>query len=184
MKAFLSIVAILLVFAGSAPAEECEIGVFADPEGTQSLFYPPELENFSVYVVMFVEDTVAAAAYHLMMGPEDPAGPFLVGRSTGPSGRGLHIDEPTGTNSALAECVIGFGARPVVVDEYVFVVVRGHGGLLNFWIEPNVNQDPDFPIYVTCNDIIRECDVGSDLRIPLSSEARSFSTIKSLYHKD
>jgi hypothetical protein len=184
MRVLALVVAIMCLWTRPVWAEQCEIGVFADPEGTISLVSPTEASDFSVYVIIFAEDTVAAAAYRMMIGPEDPYGPFLMRRYTGPGRMGLSIDEPEGTNSALAECVIGFGGHPVIVDEYVFVLFSGHRGRLEFSIEPNVNQNPDSPIYVTCNDVIRNCDVGSDLRVPLSADARSFGAIKSLYHKD
>ena len=143
---------------------------------------PLEGEFISVYVVLFAEDTVAATAYSISF-PSLGNTLFLTGRYSGPSGSGLVIDEPDGTNVALAECVVGFGGLPVLVDEYVLFVVAGfNGGLVP--VGPNLNQGPT-PVYVTCNDLVRPCDIGTTAVItspPLPAEVRSFGAVKSLYH--
>lgn len=187
MKQLTLAVALLLCLHGSAPAQDCLIGAFGDPEGTNGWCanaLPAEI--VSIYVVMFVENTVAAAAYSMTY-PIGPTGMFQQARFTGPSGNGLVIDEPTGTNAALAECVIGFGGNPVLVDEYQFVTFPGfQGGYIE--IGPNTSQHPQFPLYVTCNDLKRECSppdrplvvVGGWCGIP--TERTSFSTIKALFH--
>ena len=185
MKLLMLAVALLLCLHGSAPAQECLIGAFGDPEGTQGdCISPYEGEIFSIYVVMFVENTVAAAAYSMTY-PTGPSGMFLQARFTGPSGNGLVIDELTGTNAALAECVIGFGGHPVLVDEYQLVVFPGFvGGYVE--IGPNTSQHPQFPLYVTCNDLKRECSPDTPLVADawgcgIPTERTSFSTIKYLF---
>ena len=107
---------------------------------------------------------------------------FQQARFTGPSGNGLVIDEATGTNAALAECVVGFGGIPVLIDEYQYVVFPGFGGGY-VKIGPNTSQNPDFPVYVTCNDITLECSPGPWLSsyCGFATEETSFSTIKSLF---
>ena len=160
----------------------CNMAAYADPAGTESYFAPTESEVFSVYVVMFTEDTAAAAAYQMTY-PIGPSGMFLQARYTGPSGTGLVIDEATGTNAALAECVIGFGGLPVLIDEYQFVVFPGFAqGAIS--ISANTSQDPDFPVYVTCNDLTKTCESGADMIVDevIPTEATSFSSIKSLYN--
>jgi len=183
MKALVLVLLVLAMCANSSFAQDCTIGNYADPEGTiTDEIYPIDGQLFSVYVIIFAEDTVAAAAYSLNY-PMESCGPYLQIRWPGPSGNGLVIDEPVGTNVALAECVIGFGGRPVLVDEYQFVAFNGWLCPVGpFTIEPNINQNPDFPIYVTCNDIIRECEIGPAVTGPVSTDARSFSAVKSLYH--
>jgi hypothetical protein len=148
------------------------------------------LWEFSVYVVIFTEDTAAAASYSMTF-DTTPDGPFLQARFPGPSGGGLIIDEPTGTNVALAECVIGFGGVPVLVDEYEFVVVDSGCPIFRcswpgatFRIGSNASQDPDYPQYVNCNDVTKDCAVGPDLEVvngEVSTESRSFGAVKSLY---
>ena len=168
-----------------ALAQDCTLGAYADPEGSYSTIFPEQRDqfsvHFSVYVVMFTEDTVAAAAYRLVMFGQTECGPFLQSRFSGPSGNGLVIDEPTGTNVALAECVIGFGAQPVLVDEYQFLGLTCMNYYVSFSVEPNTSQGPDYPQYVTCNDIIKDCDPGPGAHFPLSNDSRSFGAIKSLY---
>jgi hypothetical protein len=176
----------LYILAGPALAQDCMIAPYWDPEGTISHGFPSYTSTgmlyFSVYVVIFAEDTVAAAAYRLIE-PSSPAGPFLQTRFAGPTGAGLWIDEPEGTSVALTECVIGFGEYAVLVDRYDYVALDYWGGGF-FSVEPHVGQDPDFPQYVDCNDTQKDCSVGPDLYVlvEFDTDARSFSAIKSLYH--
>ena len=55
----------LLAVAGPALAQECSIGVYANPEGTLDDYFPTPGELESFYVVIFTEDTAAAAAYSI-----------------------------------------------------------------------------------------------------------------------
>ena len=115
--------------------------------------------------------------------PFGPTGMFLQARFTGPSGNGLVIDEPTGTNAALAECVIGFGGLPVVIDEYQFVVFPGFGGGV-IDLGPNTSQHPDLPQYVTCADVTVDCEIGPPAYLDwvFPTEDRSFGAIKALFN--
>ena len=171
----------LAMTATVASAQTCNMAAYGDAGGTVSVIDPFESQIFSVYVVMFTEDTAAAAAYSMTL-PTGPTGMFLQARFTGPSGDGLVIDEPTGTNAALAECVIGFGGLPVLIDEYQYVVFPGFaGGPVD--IGPNTSQGP-VPVYVTCNDLTKDCESGASLIVSevIPTEATSFSSIKSLYN--
>lgn len=156
----------------------CNMAAYGDAAGTQSIVQPTENQAFSVYVVMFTEDTAAGAAYSMSV----PFGMFQQARFSGPDGNGLNIDEPTGTSVALGQCVIGFNGNPVLIDEYVFVVFNFFGGG-GVDLGPNTNQGAT-PVYVTCNDITRECDSGAGLVVnaPIPTDASSFSSIKSLYN--
>jgi hypothetical protein len=160
----------------------CNMAAYADANGTQSSLAPVEGQPFSVYVVMFVEDTAAAAAYEMTY-PIGPTGMFLQDRNSGPNGDGLFIDEPSGTNVSLLECVFGFGGAPVLIDEYIFVVFPGFEGG-DVTIGPNISQDLDFPVYVTCQDVTKTCETGAPLVLGpvIDTEATSFSNIKSLYN--
>lgn len=170
-----------LLCASSALAEDCTIAAYGDPGGTWNLITPFYGEYFSVYVVLFAEDTVAAAAYSITF-PELGNSLFLAGRNPGPGGNGLVIDEATGTNVALGECVIGFGGQPVLVDEYVLIALPHFvGGPAP--VGANLAQGPT-PLYVTCNDLIRECAAGPNGFItspPFPNGARSFGAVKSLF---
>jgi len=178
----LILVVLFMVIATSAMAQDCTIAPYGDRNGTASLVQPIEGRIFSIYVVIRADATVAAAAYQMTY-PQGPSGMWLQGRFTGPSGNGLAIDEPTGTNAALAECVVGFGGDPILVDEYLFVTFPGFvGGVVS--VGPNASQSPYSPRFVTCNDVTLDCAPGPDLIFEwvIPTDARSFSAIKSLYH--
>ena len=54
----------------------CNIAAYGDAAGTESILQPTEAQEFSVFVVMFAEDTAAAAAYQMA----GPAGMFQQAR--------------------------------------------------------------------------------------------------------
>lgn len=184
MKSLLSVVLFVVALHGMAAAQDCTIAAYADPEGRFSYADPEYGQSFSVYVVMHVENTAAAAAYQMDYSSGRNV-MFLQARFTGPSGTGLSIDEPTGTNAALAACVIGFGGNPVLIDEYLFVVFPG-ADWIPVRIGPNSSQDPDYPQYVTCNDMTFDCEPGPDMCILCYclTEERGFSAVKSLFGRD
>ena len=192
----LQLVTILMLFVPvSGFTQDCMIAAYGDPGGTQSIMEHEDFElirqgdfiAFSVYIVLFAEDTVAAAAYKFHFSSMNLE-VFMQYRVPGPDGQGLILDEAPrviGTNVALVECVIGFGGVPILIERYDFVAYS------NWWgddveLEPNTNQDPDFPQYVTCNDVRKDCAVGPVLifdLLPLPIEEKSFSSIKSLFHR-
>jgi hypothetical protein len=184
----LAFVILIVAISTVAVAQDCTIAPYADPEGTQSWTwaYPQDgLIRFSVYIVMFTEDVAAAAAYKLVTDGGDGTF-FLQSRVAGPSGIGLILDEnpaSIGTNIAFAECAIGFGGLPVLVEEYRYVAIPSsfYGTVVT--LEANTNQNPQYPEYVTCNDVQKDCEVGPSLYIqpPDPAEPTSFSSIKSLY---
>lgn len=169
----------LAMTATVASAQTCNIAAYGDAGGTQSIAQPVEGQLFSIFVVMFAEDTAAAAAYQIDI-PGLNTEVFQIARFSGPSGQGLNIDEPEGTSVALNECVIGFGGNPVLVDEYVFQVLPSYaGGVVN--VSEHLIQGLS---YVTCNDLVRPCDIGPALVVEgiIDNDASSFSSIKSLYN--
>ena len=192
----LQLVTILILFVPvSGFTQDCMIAAYGDPGGTQSIMADDDFEwvhqgdliAFSVYVVLFAEDTVAAAAYKFHF-PSMNVEVFMQNRVPGPDGQGLILDEQPraiGTNVALVECVIGFGGVPVLIERYDFVALWSWNGD-RVELEPNTNQDPDFPQYVTCNDGRKDCAVGPVLifdLLPLPTDEKSFSSIKSLFHR-
>ena len=50
----------LVVFAGSAVAQTCTVGVYADAAGSQNYFQPTQGIAFNIYVVLHTEDLVNA----------------------------------------------------------------------------------------------------------------------------
>jgi hypothetical protein len=159
----------------------CSIGAYGDAGGTQNIASPVEGQTFSVFVVLFTEDTAAAAAYSIDI-PGLGTEVFTQSISYGPSGLGLHIPEAGGVSVAFGECAIGFTGLPVVVAEYeLFALAEYAGGVIT--VSENTTQGP-VPLYVTCNDIIRTCAEGPSLVVEpvIPTEASSFSSIKSLYN--
>jgi hypothetical protein len=184
---FLGITLLLAIAPTTASAQQCTIACFADGAGTDSFILLEERFDpicpceVSFFVVMFVEDTVASASYSISI-PELGLNAFISDRVLGPSGSGLNFDEVTGTSVLLGECALGFGASPVIIEEY-FLIVNDFwaGGAVT--IGPNTSQHPTSPVYATCDDIIKECDAGPALIISYAvpSESSSFGSIKNLY---
>jgi hypothetical protein len=184
-KSIAVVFAIALAMTATVASAQCTIAAYGDAAGTQSLLSPQldaQGDTFSMYIVMFAEDTAAAASYKVNI-PGLGVDVFIFDRIAGPSGTGLILDEPTGTNVALTECVYGFFGFPILVEEYVLQPIVGvyAGGQVS--VEANVSQGLT-PVYVTCTDIIKSCDAGPALTVnaPVDNEATSFSSIKSLYN--
>ena len=169
----------LTMFATPVLAQDCSIGTYSNPAGLLYDSFPTPEEINSFWVLLFAEDTAAAAAYSISI----PGDVYVQRRYFGPSGDGLVIDEPTGTNVALAECAIGFGGLPVIVTEYQYVVFPGFCCAF-ITLGPNTSQDPEFPQYVTCSDVKKDCEVGPSLYIGHGDpvEETSFSAVKSLFN--
>jgi hypothetical protein len=178
-------VAFAVLLPLTAAAQDCVIGVFGDAEGMQSygvdyFITGDEYLYFTVYVVAHVPATIAAASYDITPGPLFGSAPievFLLDRVLGPTGDGLVIDEETGTNVALTECLNGWGDNPVMIERREYVAP-------NYAVlSANTSQHPDQPVYVTCSDTKLPCDPGPPFVIPevLPTDAKSFSRIKALY---
>ena len=170
---------LLLSLVLPAAAQDCTIGTYSNPAGLLYDSFPTPLELTSFWVLIFAEDTAAAAAYSI----EIPSNILVQGHVWGPSGDGLVIEEPTGTNVALAECALGFGGLPVVVAEYQYIVLPGFCCAF-ITLGPNTSQDPEFPQYVTCTDVKKDCAVGPSLYIGHADpvEETSFSAVKALFN--
>ena len=131
---------------------------------------------------MFAEDTATALAHDVSISNLGN-NVFLHDRIAGPSGEGLILDEETGTNVALAECVYGFGSAPVLVEEYVLVpLYHALDGTVE--LGPSLNQGQT-PVYVTCTNVKKPCDPGATFYYcsGLPTDATSFGAIKSLFQR-
>jgi hypothetical protein len=189
----------LAMTASVASAQTCSIAIYADPAGNSStLDLDVDVSGlpFTVYIVMFAEDTVNAAAYKLVLDGYDDGTPFpynVVGdlahpdgpRTAGPNGTGLFIDEAggLGTNVALGECVFGYGGVPVLVATYnMFANPLWAGGSAR--LEANPVAFPGLPSYGTCSSELKGCAQGPDLvvRNVVDNDVTSFGSIKSLYN--
>lgn len=183
-KSIAVVFAIALAMTATVASAQCTIAAYGDAEGTQSNLVPQvdaPGDPFSMYIVLFAEDTAAAAAYKVNI-PGLGVDVFLQGRYVGPSGEGLFLDEAAGTNVALGECVYGFFGFPVLLEEYVLQAAPSWAGG-EVTVEANLAQGAS-PVYVNCVDVLKACDAGANLLInpPVDNEATSFSSIKSLYN--
>lgn len=176
----------LALTAGSAVAQTCTVGVYADAAGTQNFFTPTQGEAFSIHMVAFVEDFVnAVGPYELivpnLVTPENPTGDVIaLGNFFGPSNSGIAIDDD-GTqgglyNAGLGECAIGFNAVPIVVETYT----------LFFPFHPQDQRIVSIvgtPDYSTCQGVTNSCAVVSDLLLDsvISTTSESWGAVKSLY---
>ena len=71
----------------------------------------------------------------------------------------------------------------MLIEEYIYLTPgTTYQGTVTFG--PNTNQNPDFPEYVTCTDVQKDCTVGPTLFIAeaIPTDATSFGQIKSLYN--
>jgi hypothetical protein len=176
--------ALVLALTGTAVAQNCSIGVYANADGTGNTVLPTEVQAFNFYVVVFTENVVNAAAYSLVN--PDPANFFTIGSVYGPSGNGISITTPGGENVGLGECAIGVGGLPVLVTCYTALVTSSFAGG-SVCVVANTDQDPSTnpnePQVNLCTDDLMECVSGNCLLVepPIATEAASFGAIKALY---
>lgn len=186
LKKSIAVVFAIALAMTATVASAQTIAAYGDPAGTQSLL-EPQLDfvgdTFSMFIVLFTEDNAAAAAYKVNI-PGLGASVFLQEALWGPSGNGLVIEEATGTNVALTECVFGFFGAPILIAEYRLAPLPGWpGGEVT--LEANISQgDGTSPVYVTCPAVIKNAAPGPGLNITaaVDTDATSFSSIKSLYN--
>jgi len=170
----------LVTAAGSAVAQSCLLGLYADAAATDPIANPREGQIFNVYSIIKAESTVNAVSQVVTF----PAGVFVAGTpSYGPSGGGLNI-VGAGDNIGLGECAIGFGGLPILVATYDCIVPVALPGNTIATIGPNPDEDPNFPVFSDCGGVLHACGNTQDLLIgaTVAVEAKSFGSVKSLYN--
>jgi hypothetical protein len=178
----------LLILALTAPtaAAQCNLGVYAEPEGTGGWIRPSTFLTFHVYVVLFVEDSVNAVAYRLL-GDElfdpvtNPDGTIIIqGVTYGPEGDGINVETPGGDNVGLGLCSNGIDGVPVLVADYTLLYT---GLSTTTYISVDRNTDYGSILYSTCDGVVKDCDVGPSLLIDdlVTTEAPSWGAVKNLY---
>jgi hypothetical protein len=174
--------ALTLAFtAGSAFAQQCVVGVYADTSGTEGFYTPVQGQGFNVYVVLHTEDVLNAVSYSIDI-PGLNVDLFNMSTSLGPNGRGLNIPTAGGDNVGLGECAVGFGGQAVVVACYQMLFPFHPQNQRMITLGPNLDASA-LPQYSTCNGALKDCSVGPGLLLDsvVSSEAKSFGAVKSLY---
>lgn len=175
MAAVLALTVVLA--AGSAFAQACNVGVYADDAGTLNAFLPTQGTVFDTYVVIFTEDILDAVGPYTKTGPEGlNTEIFSMGRTYGPSGSGLNIQNADGDNIGLGECAVGFGGQPVVVETESYLIPFRSNVMRTIAIQGTPN-------YSTCPGVIKPCDVGSSLVLTgvIANVDESWGAVKSLY---
>lgn len=181
---------ILILFLATGANAQCHIGVYGDAGGVMSFIDASPLVPVSVFVVVFTEDLVNGVAYQLEV--DTPSTAYFVHTATyyGPNHTGIGVTVPLGGSPiadplsvGLGVCVSGFQSAPVVVTEYTFLPIDGF--LQSFvYVHPNPTQDPNFPVYSTCQGVVKQCTQSSSLYIGHAdpAESTSMSAVKSLYN--
>ena len=185
----------LLLFAAPAFAQGttgCGIAVYADADGSGQFVSAGELVLVEMYVVLFVEDAVKAVSYSIDI-QTDFMEYFWISDAYGPEYTGINIASPGGYNVGLGVCVPGFLQSPVLVARHTIMTLNAYKKdsaakspyeIARVYVAPNVDENPDFPVYASCDNRIEPCDPGMPLSImsggvPVASE--SIGRIKALY---
>lgn len=174
--------ALVALTAGSAAAQgSCVLGVYADADGTSGYIQPVEAQNFHIYVVMNIEDTVKAVAYSLDI-PGLGIEIFNLSTVYGPSGDGLNFPDAGGNNVGLGECVNGYTGDPIVVADHTMFMLTSQVPR-TVTVGPNTLADEFLPIYANCLNLLLPCDIGPGLVIDgvIPTSDTSWGAVKSLF---
>lgn len=184
-RTMVAVIALFVVmFAGTALAQNCVVGVYADSTGTRSFVTPPyntpssPSDPFSIYTILFTEDFANAVAWSLNI---QGLGTDIF--QTGSFAYGNFLDtQPEGYRLGLGECVLGFNHTPIKLMRHDLVAMMGTGPR-TCTTGPNTLENPTSPIYSTCQSVLIPCDTGT-LTInlsPIATESESWGQVKALY---
>lgn len=177
--------ALVALTAGSAAAQGlCTLGVYGDADGTVGLVEPVEAQQFHIYVVMNVQDTVKAVAYSLDI-PGLGVEIFNITTVYGPNGEGINLPDGGGENVGLGECVNGWTGLPVLVADYTMLMLTSQNPrTVTVGPNPLATEPPaTLPIYANCLNELLECQVGPALEISgvIATDDTSWGAVKSLF---
>lgn len=178
------ILAVAVMAAGAALAQDCVVGVFADPNGTDGYAEPPYnnppySDPFHVYSILFTEDFANAVAWQVNI---EGSGTDIIVMNTEPYGNFLDT-QPEGFRMGLGDCVIGFNHTPIRLIRHTLIAAFGTGPRV-ISVGPNLLEHPTNPIYSTCQSVLLPCRMQS-LTVNLSSiptESESWGSVKALYN--
>lgn len=175
--------AIMIVMsAGVVLAQTCTVAAYADAAGTSQVIAPTQGVPFDVYVVLFTEDRANAVSYRLDV-PGLNSEIFIMNSTWGPEGDGLNFQTANGANVGLGECAIGFGGYPILVATYTMLIPLETQNDREITVLGNADENINFPVYNTCDAVLKTCDSGPALYVdqPVANESASFGAVKSLY---
>jgi len=184
-RTMVAIVALTLVMiAGTALAQNCVVGVYADPNGTDGYAEPPYnnppfSDPFYVYSILFTEDFANAVAWKVDI---QGLGTDIIEIGRQEYGNFLDVT-PQGYRMGLGDCVIGFNHVPIKLIRHQLIAAFGTGPRL-VTVGPNVLEHPTNPIYSTCQAVLVPC-ASSSLEINLSAiatDSESWGSVKALYN--
>jgi len=182
LVAVLAVVAFANVASAQIPQSDCNLGVYADAAGTIRQLEPTQGQPFTVHVVMYLEGLVTGVAFDLLV-PQLGNELFLIGESFGPVGNGINIVSPGGYNIGIGECAVGFGGLPILVSSHTFLMPGEVTSARTISLAPNLDSDPEAPIFSVCTGQIYVCTISNNLLLtaPITTEDTSFGAVKSLY---
>lgn len=186
-RTMVAIVALTLVMiAGTALAQNCVVGVYADANGTDGYAEPPYnnpgtgfSDPFYVYSILFTEDFANAVAWNVHI---QGLGTDILEIGRQEYGNFLDVT-PYGYRMGLGDCVIGFNRTPIRLIRHQLIAAFGTGPRL-VTVGPNLLEHPSNPIYSTCQAVLIPC-ATSTLTISLSAianESESWGSVKALYN--
>ena len=181
--ALLAVLAVASTASAQIPQSDCQIGVYADTEGTIGVFEPTQGVPFTVHVVIRVEGLLNAVAYELLVPGLDEE-LFLINETFGRLGRGLNFFNEGGYNVGIGECAVGFGGLPILVSSHTFLIPGEEPNARTISIGPNFTGDPEAPIFSVCTGELYRCTISDNLLLarPVDEAVESFGAIKSLYN--
>lgn len=184
LRPFLPCLALAAILLPVGAGAECRIGLYGDPDGlTQEInFGDGRLAEFSIYVLMHVEDVVDAVAYDLVV-PGLGTDIFSTGDNEfGPADAGLQFETSGGESVGLGDCYPGFGGQALLVARYGMIMPIFRDGVIR--LEPNGDpgNDPAAATYSNCQGDLVPCPIEQDLSLyGVATEALSFGRVKALY---
>lgn len=176
----------LVMIAGTALAQNCVVGVYADFNGTDGYAEPPYnnpgtgfSDPFYVYSILFTEDFANAVAWSVHI---QGLGTDILEVGRLEYGNFLDVT-PQGYRLGLGDCVIGFNHTPIRLIRHTLMAAFGSGPRL-VTVGPNMLEHPTNPIYSTCQAVLLPCATSS-LTISLSAiatDSESWGSVKALYN--
>jgi len=181
-----TIAVMLVMFAGTAMAQQCSVGVYADQLGADGYAEPPYnnlgsgfSDPFYVYSILFTEDFANAVAWSVNI---QGLGTDIL--EIGRLEYGNFLDAtPQGYRLGLGDCVIGFNHTPIKLIRHQLIARVGSGARL-ISVGPNTLEHPTNPIYSTCQSVLVPCGT-STLTITLGAiptDSESWGSVKALYN--
>jgi len=183
-------IALALVATTAAAQLPCTIGAYADEDGTEQVTvavrdFGETFAQFEVYYVLFTEDFTNAVAWGSEVTGFNGNPTFKTGVDAVPTYGTFLENRPEGYRLGIGTCKIGFGGVPITLMRETWLIEddfspTGGAGLVR--VIPNVLEDPNYPVYNTCQDQILPCEAGEMLvtRV-VPNDSESWGSVKALF---